>query len=155
LCATVSSSAIGQVPFNSSAEGANVKLVTSSCSTKIIGIPAILIEAVDLEDPIQVGNEVTYEIKVTNQGSSEATNVRLVFNLPSNQEFVSGGGITPVQKLPESIQTDPLATLEPKGVAVWSVVVKALKAGDVRFKIQLTSDQFTNPINEEESTLLY
>jgi uncharacterized repeat protein (TIGR01451 family) len=155
FCASVSPSSIGQLPFNSIAEGANVKSVTSSCSTKVIGIPAILIDAVDLEDPIQIGNEVTYEIRVTNQGSSEATNVRLVFNLPTNEEFVSGGGITPVQKLPESIQTDPLPALEPKGVAVWRVVVKATQAGDVRFKIQLTSDQFTNPINEEESTLLY
>jgi hypothetical protein len=53
------------------------------------------------------------------------------------------------------IATAPLASLAPKGVAVWRVVVKAKQPGDVRFKIQLSSDQFVKPINEEESTLLY
>jgi hypothetical protein len=94
---------------------------------------------------------VTYEINVTNQGTSEATNVKLVFTLPPQESFVSGGGATPIANL----ETEPLPVLAPKSVATWRVVVRAEDGGDVRFKIQLSSDQFQRPIHEEESTFLY
>jgi uncharacterized repeat protein (TIGR01451 family) len=98
---------------------------------------------------------VTYEIKVTNQGSSPGTNVRLVCPVPPLEQFISGSGATAVREEGGAVVTEPLASLAPKKAAVWRVVVKALQAGDVRFKIQLTSDQFEQPINEEESTQIY
>jgi uncharacterized repeat protein (TIGR01451 family) len=155
LCVRLSAAAPGVLAFSSTASATHVKTAQSSCSTTIIGIPAILIDAVDLEDPVEVGNQVTYEIRVTNQGSPRATNVKLLFILPPGQEYVSGGGPTDIRKTKDSISTDPLPVLASKDVALWRVVVKATQPGDVRFKIELTSDQFTNPIHEEESTHLY
>ena len=155
FCAQINPIAPGRIVFNASAVGSNIKNpVTSFCETKVIGIPAILIDAVDLEDPVEVGHQVTYQVKVTNQGSTEATNVRLVFILPPNEEFVSGDGASPIRS-DAGIVTDPLPVLASKGEAVWRVIVKAREAGDVRFKIELSSDQFQKPIHEEESTLLY
>jgi uncharacterized repeat protein (TIGR01451 family) len=48
----------------------------------IEGIAAILFQVADAADPIEVGEETTYEIRVLNQGSKAATNVRLVAMLP-------------------------------------------------------------------------
>jgi len=154
FCAQVISAEPAVLAFHSEASGANVKPAHSSCELKVIGIAAILIDTVDLEDPIQVGNDVTYEVKVTNQGSTEATNVRLTFRLPPQEEFVSGGGATPVHN-GEVIQSDSLPTLAPKAAAKWQVIVKARAAGDVRFTVEVKSDQFEKPIREEESTMLY
>ena len=50
---------------------------------------------------------------------------------------------------------EALPTLEPKAVAAWQVVVKALSADDARFKVAVSSDQFEQPIHKDEATQLY
>lgn len=155
VCAVVKLPQPGKLSFTPIASSTNVNPVQCACETKVVGLPAILIDAVDLEDPVEVGNQVTYDIKVTNQGTAAGTQVRLVCTLPASQEFVSGSGATPVQAQDRTVTTEPLATLAPKDAASWRVVVKVLKAEDARFKVELTSDQFTIPIHEEESTHQY
>ena len=49
----------------------------------------------------------------------------------------------------------PLASLAPKAKTSWKVVVKGVKAGDTRFKVSMTSDQMTRPVEETESTNFY
>jgi uncharacterized repeat protein (TIGR01451 family) len=118
-------------------------------------VPAILLELVDIEDPVEVGNQVTYDIRVTNQGSAPGTNVRIICHLPPSEEFVSGSGVTSVNADATGVRTEALPVLAPKAQASWRVVVKAIQPADARFKLELTSDQFQRPIEEEESTELY
>jgi len=140
----------------------NMASVTAVCSsasaeasTDVKGIPAILLELIDLEDPIEVGARETYVITITNQGSADDTNIALTCTLPDEEDYVSADGPTK-GKLDEKVLTfEPLRTLEPKDKAVYRVVVKGTKAGDVRFKIRLTSDQMTSPVEESESTRIY
>lgn len=127
----------------------------SRCQTEIIGIPAILLEVVDVADPIEIGKEVTYNIKVTNQGSSSVGNLRLVCDLPASLEFVSAAGPTEAKVADRKVNTEVLATLDAKAAVTWQIVVKATKADDARFKVELRSDQFEQPIEEDESTQLY
>lgn len=145
----------GLLSFSATAEAAGATTAPSSCATTIVGIPAILLEVVDLEDPIEVGKEVTYEIKVTNQGTAPGTNIRLVCTLPTAQEFVSGTGFMPVSAQADTLTLDAIPVLAPKAVASWRVVVKATQAADARFKVELRGDQFALPITEDESTQQY
>ena len=155
VCVVFKMSQPGSLAFSSAARGACAQPVESSCSTRVAGIAAILLEVVDLEDPIEVNHEVTYVIKVTNQGSSTGLNIRLVCLLPASQQFVSATGTTPAQAQDGTITMEPLPTLDPKAQASWRVVVKALKSDDARFKVDLRSDQFERPIHEDESTQQY
>ena len=155
LCAVFKRNQIGSLAFNVSAKGDCAQPTQSECATRIIGIPAILLDAVDLEDPVEVGKDVTYVVKITNQGTAVGTRIRIVCKLPDSQRFVSGSGVTTVHGDDRTVTVDPLPALEPKGVAEWRIVVKALKADDARFKLELTSDQFERPILEEESTHQY
>jgi uncharacterized repeat protein (TIGR01451 family) len=157
-CAVFRQRTPGVLAFSATAQGACAPAVTAGCSTRIAGIPAILVEAVDLADPVQVGEEVTYAIRVTNQGSAPGTNIRLVCLLHDSQSFVSGEGETALTVEAASSRrliTEPLPVLEPKATATWRVVVRAEAAGDSRFQIELTSDQFVEPITEIESTTQY
>lgn len=126
--------------------------VTASMDTAVRGIPAILLEVVDLSDPIKVGENVTYQITVTNQGSAVDRNIRLVCTLEENQQFVSVSGATSGSVADNVITLQPLAQLAPKGQAVWSVTVRNVTPGDVRFKVSMKSDNLTRNVEETEAT---
>ena len=155
VCAVLKRRQPGAMAFAPTASSASTAQVQSDCATTVAGVAAILLEVVDVEDPIEVGKEVNYVIKVTNQGSATGTNLRLICTLPASQEFVSGNGATAVQAQAGTITMEPLSTLAAKAVASWNVVVKAVAAEDVRFKVELSSDQFAQPIHEDESTQQY
>lgn len=155
VCARFQVPQLGLISFAPAVRGVCAKPVETQCARRIVGIPGILLEVVDLDDPIEVGNEVTYEITVTNQGSAPGTHVKLVCTMPEGQDFVSASGATPVQAQDRTIQIEPVPVLDPKAKASWRVVVKAVKAGDTRFKVDLTSDQFSRPIEEYEATQQY
>ncbi|HPC62261.1 MAG TPA: hypothetical protein PKX23_16495 [Verrucomicrobiota bacterium] len=154
-CVVLEGSTPETMSFTATAAGAGGQSAQSSCGTKVVGIPAILIEVVDLEDPVEVGQEVTYEIRVTNQGSAPGTQVRLVATLPPTQRFVAGSGETAVAAEGQTVRVVALPLLAPKATAKWRLVVKAVGAADARLKVELTSDQFESPITEEESTRQY
>ena len=123
--------------------------------TTVRGIPAILLECVDLEDPIEVNAQETYVITVTNQGSSVGTNIVIQCTLPAEQEYVSATGPTRVVSKGKAVTFAPLGSLAAKAKVVYRVVTKGLKAGDTRFKVALTSDQMSSPAEETESTHIY
>ncbi|MHC4982064.1 MAG: DUF7507 domain-containing protein [Planctomycetota bacterium] len=140
----------------------NTATATAYCSegsgeavTMIKGIPAILLECVDVEDPIEVGTNVTYVITVTNQGSAVGTNIVIKCTLPAGQEFVSATGPTDATAEENVISFEPLGSLAAKAKATYRVVAKGTEAGDVRFKVSLTSDQIKAPVEETESTNIY
>ncbi|MEE9393202.1 MAG: CARDB domain-containing protein [Planctomycetota bacterium] len=141
----------------------NVARVSSYCCppaqaeavTEVRGIPAVLLEVIDLEDPIPVGSEVTYKIRVTNQGSAQDTNIIITVNLEDTSAFVTGGGATNHSVSGSTITFAPLPSLAPGGVAEWTVRVKAVSAGDVRFAVQMDTDELSRPVNETEATNFY
>jgi uncharacterized repeat protein (TIGR01451 family) len=155
VCAFFAVRQPGVLSFTPVTAGLISKPVQTACTTRVRGVPGILLELVDLEDPVELGQQVTYEIRVTNQGSAPGTNIRLLCRLPASEEYVSGSGATSVKADGDVITTEPLPELAAKSVATWRVVVRAVRAADARFKVQLSSDQFPDPIGQEESTELY
>lgn len=133
--------------------------VRSECGTDVKGIPAVLLEVIDITDPVQVGTDTTYVITVTNQGSAQDTNVRIVCNLEAAQQLVSATGITqptsPVNASATSVTFAPLPVLAVGAKESWRVTVKAKSAGDIRFAVQMNTDNLQRPVNETEATNFY
>ncbi len=123
------------------------------------GVAAILFQLVDVEDPIEVNGETSYEIRVLNQGSKAATNVRLVALLPRHLQAISAEGPTrhiidqPADN--QRVLFDPLPQLAPKADVTYRVKVRALQAGDARLRVQLLTDDMESPVTKEESTRVY
>ncbi len=157
-CATVRQQTPGVLTFTATARGLCAPTVETACSTVVAGVPGILLEVVDLADPIEVGETVTYEILVLNQGSATLTNLRWVGRLAETQSFISAEGETTVDLQPGSSRTlitTPLARLEPRAKALWRVTARADAAGESSFVIELTADQYPAAILEVESTTQY
>ena len=129
--------------------------VTANAPTMIAGIPAILLELIDEEDPIEVGNNVVYMIHVTNQGTLAGTNIKMDVELEDTMQYISSSGATLATQNGNKISLAPLPSLAPKKQAVWRIVVKAAGSGDVRFGVNMTSDQIDRPVRETESTNFY
>lgn len=155
LSVAATSTTRGALSVEASANAYCAEPVSSACAVLFEGIPAILLEVVDDKDPVEVGDTTTYIIEVKNQGSAADTNIRIVATLPDEQTFVSGDGVTGVTSQGQVVRTEPLDTLEPGEVVVWRITVRANAVGNIRFAVELTSDQFQRPVNETEATNLY
>lgn len=129
--------------------------VSASHETTVTGIPAVLLEVVDVEDPIEVGGNVTYVITVTNQGSAPGTNIRIVAVLEAAAGYMSTSGATTGSHSGGTITFEPLKSLAPKAKASWRLTVKAKEEGDIRFTVRMTSDQLKRPVQETEATNFY
>ncbi len=124
-------------------------------SLAVEGIAALLFNVSDQLDPIEVGGQSSYEIKVVNQGSKAASNVRLAALVPDGLKPLSAQGPTVEQIQGQQIVFEPLSRLEPQQEATFRVMVQGGGPGDHRFRVQLTSDEMSEPVTKEESTRVY
>ena len=110
---------------------------------------------VDLDDPVEVGGNVTYVITATNDGSAPDHNLRVVCQLEDKLNYVSSSGSSEASMMGRTISFTQVRTLAPKTKATWRIICKAVAPGGVRFKVTLTSDVLTRPVEETEATYLY
>jgi uncharacterized repeat protein (TIGR01451 family) len=155
LSMTLVGSQEGDLKTTVSAKAYCAKKVTAWAQTKLSGIPAMLLEVVDVSDPIEIGQSETYVITATNQGSATDVNIKISCILEEGMEYISSSG--PSKALVEGnvISFAPLPMLAPKARAQWRVNVRATSTGDVRFKTTMTSDQLSRPVEETEATKFY
>ena len=138
------------------AEGKGKALETKcESAVKADGVPALRFEVMDVEDPVEVGKEALYEIKVTNQGTGPCTNVVIAAELGEGTVLGTASGPTTGRAAGGGVAFDPLPTLPVKGEAVFKVKVKGNVAGDTRFRVKLTCDQIKTPVSKEENTRFY
>ena len=122
---------------------------------RVEGIAAILLEVIDVEDPIEVGANETYLITVTNQGSAEDTNIVIECIVPPEMEYVSSDGLVQATTEGARVRFAPLPSLAPGAKAEWRLVVRGVTAADARLKVIMNTDQTTSPVEETESTHVY
>lgn len=152
ITATFVGNDAGTYSFAATASGACAQSVTTSCETRVHGIPAILLEKSDDPDPVAVGDTTTYTVKVTNQGSANDHNVQVVVvvdnqlvPLSTTDGTISGQTVT-MPVVPE---------LAPKQSVTYKVVAKGVSPGDAHTRFTLRSDMLSSPISAEESTHVY
>ncbi len=145
----------GDVMATATATAYCSETVTDSAKTTVTGIPASRLQVIDLEDPVEVGTTTTYLITVVNEGTAADTNVRIVCTLDDKLQYVSSAGATAGAIMGKTVSFAPLRNLEPKAKATWRVVVRGARAGDVRFKVSMHTDQLALPIEHTEATHIY
>ena len=129
--------------------------VQSELTTDVQGIAAIMLEVIDLEDPIEIDASTTYEIRVVSQGSQSCTNVKLVAEIPAGLQVVNTKGPTKATVSDTQVVFDPLPKVGPGVDVIYRIQAKGIQPGDQRFKVRITTDELKRPIHEEESTNVY
>jgi len=145
----------GTVADKTSVTAYCVDRATASAETSVAGVSGVLLEVIDVEDPVKVGSTTMYEVKVTNQGSTPATGIYITCNLQDNIRYVSSHGKTAGSIEGNVLKFAPLANLAPKTEATWGVVVQAIKPADTHFKATMNTEQLSRQVEETETTHLY
>jgi uncharacterized repeat protein (TIGR01451 family) len=129
--------------------------VDSDILTQVKGLSTLIMEVINTDRSVEVGAETCYEIRITNTGSKEETDIKLVGLIPEQMEFKSARGPTRFEEKGKEIHFEALPALAPRADAVYRINVKALKPGDVRFKAQFNSTHIVEPVTEMETTRIY
>lgn len=145
----------GQHKLRFCGKAERVDAVEKEQPVTVEGIAAIMFEVTDLQDPIEKGRESVYEIRVVNQGSKAATNVRITALLPPGLKAVAAEGPTRYTLEANRVHFEGLARLAPKADSTYRVRVQGLQPGDLRTRVQLLTDEMQEPVTKEESTRVY
>jgi uncharacterized repeat protein (TIGR01451 family) len=130
--------------------------------TTFKGVSSLVMELSHSKNPVPVGEETTYTMIVRNQGTAEVTNIQVKVLVPDEMAVAMAGG--PVEHQlgkrdpkGQPLVYEPLKSLAAGEKKTYQVRVKALRPGDVRFKVELTADQLQGggPVHEEDSTTIY
>lgn len=152
---TVPAEQAGAVRVTAVARATCAKDASAMATTTIETLPALLLEVVDREDLVRVNENVMYTIRVTNQGTGPDTNVGVTATLPPELQFVNAGGASNAQAQGQQIRFAPVPSVGAGKTIEWNLEAKAIKAGDVRFQLDMNSDSLGKNVTETEATRLY
>ncbi|HWY85615.1 MAG TPA: hypothetical protein VNX28_02770 [Gemmataceae bacterium] len=129
----------------------------SEAYTRIEGLPGLQMELVDLEDPVEMGKEMSYEVRLSNTGTKTETNLQLTCVMPERMEFrgarCSAGAPFRIQG--REIVFAVIPKLAPRADIIFRVNVRSLAAGDIRFQARVRADGLETPVLREESTRVF
>jgi uncharacterized repeat protein (TIGR01451 family) len=129
-------------------------------TTVVQSVTELEFSVADLQDPIEVGSETTYEIRVLNNGGKRATGIQVAALLSAGIQALKGEGTTAVTISPpgpdgQLVEMAAIAELPPRGEAIYRLKVKGVTEGYQLIRVQLQSSDAATPITKEEGTKVY
>lgn len=128
--------------------------LTASAETKtqFQGVTGLSASIKDI-DPVEVGQEIPYIVTIQNTGTADATEVKLTATIPVQMQATDAQGPSKAT-LNGKVVFEPV-TIKAGELVRFTVYVKALKPGDVRFRVDIEAKELTaGPLREEESTTI-
>ena len=136
------------------ASGEHGVLSDTTLQTQVEAVSLIGVEVADLEDPVEVGREVGYEIRVSNEGSAAATDVELTCSLPDGARVTRAEGPVGYDATGGAVQFAPLGSLAPGQTRTFRVMLTGTVPGNGYFKASVKTEG-AEPITSEELTRFY
>src|SRR5262249_26162420 len=101
---------------------------------------------------LEVGQEGEYVLILRNTGTDSAGDVVVTAMIPDQMQATDAKGPSKESVQPDKV-TFAAVALKPGEELRYSIFVKALAPGDVRFRVEITSSVLTaGPLREEAST---
>ncbi len=130
--------------------------VEQAVALNVEGVSAMQLEVIDGNDPIEVGAETTYEIRVSNEGNAKSLNVQINAQLPEGFSFVAAEPEGSVQANGRTLTFSPIPEIDPNDALDFVIRVRADQANrNGKFRLELNADDFKKSIRESESTTAF
>ena len=146
---------LGNFVHQVGAAGENGSPATTELAARVEGVPSLVIDIVDSEDPVEAGGETTYRIRLSNEGSKSATNVVLSCEMPSGVNLLTARGTTEHRMQGGGLVFGGIRSLPPGKSVVYEVQIRSAHVGSHRFRARVTSDSLQQPLITEELTQFY
>jgi uncharacterized repeat protein (TIGR01451 family) len=122
------------------------------------GVPGLSFALVNKDNPVEMGKETCYEIRLVNQGTTPCSNIRISTSMSE--------GLTPISVVSSTgevghkingqiVTLDPIGKLAIQGEMIIRIKAKGTQAGDQRCRVQIVCDQLKQPVIKEESTFFF
>ena len=129
---------------------------TDSLNITVLGAPGATMSLIDSSDPVAVGDQFTYTIKVLNQSeANDLHNMTIVGLIPGEAVYVSADGPTSFTVVGQEVRFGPVAELKPGATVEFHIKVKATAAGSAVFNATMRWDEFGEPIVNQEGTTVF
>lgn len=119
----------------------------------------LTVSVVDLYDPVEVGQDVPFEIRITNRGATSATHVTVDVFLPpelSPRRVGTGGETRNFEINGQTVQFTPFPELQPGQTITYRVRARAERPGSkVMVEARVGSDQLPQPITSTTTTDIF
>ncbi|TXT23843.1 MAG: hypothetical protein FD138_3156, partial [Planctomycetota bacterium] len=146
---------LGQFEHHAFATAEHGVSAKADTTTKVEGSASLVLEIQDLDDPVEVGEETAYEVRISNTGSKAAVNVGLTFELPSGVELLNVQSATQHLTKNGLILFNDLPELAPGKTALFRIHIRAATEGNQRVRARLTSESIEQELITEELTKFY
>ncbi len=123
--------------------------------TLVQGVASIALTIQDRDDPVDVGEENLYEVRVANEGSKDATNVILTCDIPNGVKVTSVRGPVNYYNRNGQVVFQAMEKLPAGKASVFQIVVTANTGGSKRLRARVVSDSVREPLTSEELTKVY
>jgi len=127
----------------------------ASLPMRVEGSANLVMEVLDSDDPIEVGGETTYEIRIENTGSVAARGVQVAALLNNGLSATAADGAAHATVEPQRVVFNEIASLAPQETARFRIRAKCEQAGRGRLRALVRTSEIDEPILEEESTRIY
>lgn len=128
---------------------------SSELETRVEGVSAVVLEVIDMDDPVEVAGHTAYQLRVSNHGSIPARRVQVGARVPNQLRITDASGPTAGDVRDNQVVFDSLDHLAPGESRVFQVFVECLEAGQATFKAYVRSDDQEQPTTVEERTRVY
>ena len=119
--------------------------------TTVIGQPQLKVETSELKGPLEIGEKMTMQVQLMNQGSAPATSVEFRVKIPQELVFLSAKGPARYQQAGAFVIFEPTQELAAKQVLNFELSLAARNKGDARVLVQVQSKQMEKPLSQEEA----
>src|SRR5262249_11099717 len=121
-------------------------------STHAVHLESAPMLGVDLtahDDPIAVGSETTYEVRVFNQGPVAGQAIRLVALFPDTLLPVHAGGPAAHRRDGQAVTFEAVPQLGPRSEVVYQLRARGLKPGLGRLRVEVQASELARPLVQE------
>jgi uncharacterized repeat protein (TIGR01451 family) len=128
---------------------------SAKVTTRVESSSKVTMEVADLDDPVEVGAQTAYEIRIRNDGTKAAQSLKIVCELPVGVELIDTTGPTAHFVEKGLVHFKPLPELGAGAKATYVIRVNGVQAGNLRMRAKLTSSASPEPVVVEEVTKFY
>ncbi len=135
--------------------GESGQIGSTTTETAIRGFALLDIKISQADQPVVIGERVSYRIEIQNRGTEAATGVLVSALLPEEMKMVSIKGPLEHQQTEQQIDFSPIADLAPNKHIAVDLLLEATAPGDTRLHVQVQSDQMKKPLSRETATVIF